>query len=45
MAGYCLPIRGDLDCADVEAMGKAPVRVTGDDPYGLDEDGDGYGCE
>lgn len=22
-----------------------PVRVTGDDPYGLDGDGSGYGCE
>jgi len=47
MAGYspCLPITGDLSCAEVEAMGKAPVRVTGDDPYRLDEEGDGYGCE
>lgn len=46
-AGYspCLPIVDDLDCADVRAMGKAPVRVTGSDPYRLDRDGDGIGCE
>ena len=41
----CLPIVGDLDCADVRALGLAPVRVTGSDPYRLDGDGDGYGCE
>ena len=46
-AGYspCLPIVGDLDCPDVRAMGKAPVRVTGSDPYRLDADNDGIGCE
>ena len=31
----------DLDCADVGHS----VRVTGDDPHGLDRDGDGWGCE
>jgi endonuclease YncB( thermonuclease family) len=41
----CLPVTGDLDCADVRALGKAPVRVLGSDPYRLDGDGDGYGCE
>ncbi len=41
----CLPIVGDLDCADVRALGKAPVRVSGSDPYRLDGDGDGFGCE
>jgi micrococcal nuclease len=41
----CLPIVGDLDCADIRAMGVAPVRVLGSDPYRLDGDGDGYGCE
>jgi endonuclease YncB( thermonuclease family) len=41
----CLPITGDLDCADVRALGVAPVRVLGSDPYRLDGDGDGYGCE
>ena len=46
-AGYdpCLPATGDLDCADVEALGRAPVRVDGSDPYRLDGDGDGWGCE
>jgi endonuclease YncB( thermonuclease family) len=41
----CLPIVGDLDCADVRALGKAPVQVTGADPYRLDGDDDGLGCE
>lgn len=41
----CLPVVGDLDCADVRRLGAAPVRVTGSDPYRLDGDGDGYGCE
>jgi endonuclease YncB( thermonuclease family) len=45
--GYspCLPITGDLDCPDIEAMGLAPVTVTGSDRYRLDGDGDGTGCE
>jgi endonuclease YncB( thermonuclease family) len=45
--GYspCLPVVGDLDCADVRALGKAPVSVTGSDPYRLDGGGDGIGCE
>ncbi len=45
--GYspCLPVVGDLDCADVRALGKAPVRVSGSDKYRLDGDGDGWGCE
>jgi hypothetical protein len=45
--GYqpCLPATGDLDCPDVEAMGKATVTVMVSDPYRLDGDGDGYGCE
>jgi endonuclease YncB( thermonuclease family) len=41
----CLPVVGDLDCADIRAMGVAPVRVLGTDPYRLDGDDDGYGCE
>jgi micrococcal nuclease len=41
----CLPIVGDLDCADIRAMGVAPVRVLGTDPYRLDGDDDGLGCE
>lgn len=37
----CLPITGDLNCPDVPG----PVTVIGgQDPYGLDGDGDGFGC-
>ncbi len=45
--GYspCLPVVADWDCQQLEKKGLAPVRVTGSDPYGLDEDGDGWGCE
>jgi micrococcal nuclease len=35
----------DLDCADIRAMGVAPVRVVGSDPHRLDGDDDGWGCE
>jgi endonuclease YncB( thermonuclease family) len=41
----CLPIVADLDCDDVRALGVAPVRVFGSDPYRLDGDNDGLGCE
>jgi micrococcal nuclease len=41
----CLPVVGDLDCADGRAMGKDPVRVKGPDEYRLDSDKDGLGCE
>ncbi len=41
----CLPVVGDLDCADIRAMGVAPVRILGSDPYRLDGDNDGWGCE
>ena len=43
MTGYspCLPVVGDLDCGDIDG----PVRVTGSDPYRLDADGDGIGCD
>lgn len=41
----CLPIVSDLNCPDVRAMGKAPVRVIGPDSYRLDRDKDGWGCE
>ncbi len=46
MSGYspCLPKTADLNCADIPAS-KKPVRVTGDDPYRLDGDGDGWGCD
>jgi endonuclease YncB( thermonuclease family) len=45
--GYdpCLPVVRDLDCPEIEAMGLAPVTVSGGDPYRLDGDGDGVGCE
>jgi micrococcal nuclease len=44
--GYspCLPVAGDLDCGEIAAALK-PVHVTGSDPYRLDADGDGVGCE
>lgn len=41
----CLPIVGDLDCSDIRALGVAPVRILGSDPYRLDGDNDGWGCE
>ena len=43
--GYspCLPRAADLNCDDIPAD-KKPVRVTGDDPYRLDADGDGIAC-
>ncbi|MDX6630488.1 MAG: micrococcal nuclease [Gaiellales bacterium] len=38
----CVPnSKADLDCRDV----RHPVRVVGSDPYNLDSDGDGNGCE
>jgi hypothetical protein len=49
--GYsaCLdPGASDYDC-DGEGDGPeyvtGPIRVTGDDPFDLDPDGDGYGCD
>lgn len=45
-AGGCVPpAPPDLDCADIRALGIAPVRVVGSDPHRLDGDGDGWGCE
>ncbi len=43
MAGYspCLPIRADMNCPEIGH----PVTVTGSDPYRLDRDGDGTGCD
>jgi hypothetical protein len=49
--GYvqCLPPASDYDCSGGPGNGPAyvdgPVKVTGSDPYGLDADGDGIGCE
>jgi len=41
--GYdpCLPVRDDWDCGELSQS----YRVTGADPYRLDGDHDGYGCE
>jgi hypothetical protein len=43
MPGYapCLPIVADLDCGQIGHS----ERVTGADPYRLDADGDGIGCD
>ncbi len=43
MVGYspCLPVVADLDCPEIGH----PVTVTGSDPYRLDRDGDGIGCD
>lgn len=48
--GYdpCLPPASDYDCAGGSGDGPkytGPVKVTGSDPYGLDTDSDGWGCE
>jgi hypothetical protein len=44
--GYfpCLPVRADMDCDQIRDASK-PVRVVGEDRYGLDADDDGIGCE
>jgi resuscitation-promoting factor RpfB len=48
-SGACVPIASDVDCAGGGGNGPAyvqgPVRVIGRDIYGLDNDGDGIGCE
>jgi len=48
--GYspCLPPASDYDCLGGSGNGPkrtGPVRVTGSDPYDLDRDGDGVGCD
>jgi hypothetical protein len=48
--GYspCLPLAPDYDCAGGSGDGPAYtglVQVSGSDPYGLDADNDGVGCE
>jgi hypothetical protein len=49
--GYspCIPPGPDVDCAGGGGNGpryvEGPIRVTGSDPYGLDGDNDGIGCE
>lgn len=48
-SGACVPNASDVDCAGGEGNGPAfvqgPVRVVGSDPYRLDADNDGIGCE
>lgn len=48
-ADACVPIASDVDCAGGSGNGPAyvegPVRVVGEDIYGLDHDNDGIGCE
>lgn len=44
----CVPLASDVDC--IGGSGDGPeyvgtVTVSGSDPYGLDDDGDGVGCE
>jgi len=45
----CVPIDTDVDCAGGKGNGPSyvagPVRVVGRDPYRLDFDRDGVGCE
>jgi hypothetical protein len=48
--GYtpCLPPASDYDCSGGTGDGPkytSQVSVSGSDPYGLDADGDGVGCE
>jgi hypothetical protein len=49
--GYspCIPPGPDVDClgggGDGPRFVQGPVQVTGSDPYGLDSDGNGVGCE
>jgi hypothetical protein len=49
--GYspCLPPGPDVDCSGGSGDGpryvEGPVRVYGSDPYGLDADGNGVGCQ
>ncbi|WP_243058215.1 G5 domain-containing protein [Nocardioides sp. SR21] len=44
----CVPVASDVDCAGGSGDGPAyvsgTVRVVGNDPYGLDADDDGWGC-
>lgn len=42
----CIPMYPpDLDCANIRALGLAPVYRIAGDPHRLDRDGDGVGCE
>ena len=45
----CVPSASDVDCSGGSGDGPSyvagPVRVLGSDPYDLDSDGDGWGCD
>jgi hypothetical protein len=44
----CVPYASDVDCSGGSGNGPAytgRVNVIGPDEYGLDNDGDGVGCE
>lgn len=45
----CVPVDSDVDCAGGSGNGPSyvdgPVQVVGSDPYGLDADSGGVGCE
>lgn len=47
--GKCVPIASDVDCAGGNGNGPAyvrgPLKVTGEDIYELDRDGDGIACD
>jgi len=47
--GACVPVASDVDCRGGSGDGPkyvaGPVRVVGYDRYGLDADGDGWGCD
>nr|WP_137147248.1 hypothetical protein [Mycolicibacterium sp. CR10] len=46
-SGVCVPLDSDVDCEGGSGNGLSyvagPVTVTGNDIYGLDNDGDGTG--
>lgn len=48
-SGACVPVDSDADCAGGSGNGPSyvsgPVSVVGDDIYGLDNDGNGVGCQ
>ena len=46
-AGACIPPKPpDLNCDDLQGRGvHLPVQVVGNDPHGLDPDGNGLGCD
>ena len=41
---HCLPLEQDVNYSDIPKE-KQPVRIISTDDYGLDYDGDGWGCD